>query len=665
MKAECKKILKILNQRATFKIPVYQRNYDWNEKQCKEYIDSLEKIIVDKLDSYFMGSIVYIEGIDDNYFDEFVIVDGQQRITTTHLFLKALSKLSFNDDFSDKIKEEYLYNTKGDSIKLKLKPIKEDKEVFSRLIEEDKLLFTNYGSKIYQNFKFIEEELSQRNFPLELFFNALQKVQVIEISLDRKNDDPQSIFENINATGLSLTEADLIRNYLLMDKEYDKQTYFFEEYWYKIESLINSENISDFIRDFLTMETGNIPKKDMVYFDFKEYCKDKNLEIEKILKKLVFFAKIYKYFLNSDFPNSKEISNELYVINEIIKSISVYPFLLKIFSYYENDEIQTRDVLKILKLIVSYLMRRKICSSTSGANSTFAILSHKRFNIDNLYFEIEAELLSRKYPNNQVFKEQFKLFKTKKITEYILKNIEKINNNELSSITIDSLNIEYIAPKKLTSEWSIELSNLDGRNFKEIHESYVDTFGNLTLLDNSNDSSKVFKEKNKKYNTSNLFLNKYFNKNKLDNWSKKEVDSHAEWLYKEAQKIYFYNPHKNIGSRIIKNISLSDANNITMIGKKPQKVYIYDSEFSCSSWSTILKKFMEFVYNNYHDELLKLAEIDFKSYISTNSSKLRSSSNIGIVFFETNSNTDQKLNFMNLICDRLSINSSKITIDYK
>jgi len=184
--------------------------------------------------------------------------------------------------------------------------------------------------------------------------------------LDRDKDDPQLIFESINSTGLSLSEADLIRNFILMDKEHKEQLELFEKYWSQIEKLLNNEIISNFIRDYLTMKTTNIPKKNEVYVEFKNYFrKSKNLTSQKLLEELLHYARIYAQFLTPSSEN-KQINNSMEEIRELKKTVT-YPYLLNLFNDYARNTIDDKTLIKSLQLIRNYIFRRLICEYNNNA----------------------------------------------------------------------------------------------------------------------------------------------------------------------------------------------------------------------------------------------------------------------------------------------------------
>lgn len=470
MKASEIRFEEFLSQpKTSFLIPVYQRNYDWQDEQCKEFLKDIELLATRERDSHFMGSIVYIKGDDrealESGLKEYIVIDGQQRITTSILFLKAIYDLS-DDEFDKKeILQHYLVNEVRGGNKLKLKPIKDDNEVFEKLLRNLDIASDN-NSKIYLNYQFFKHHISISDIKIDKYFKAFRQLWIVYIELDRTKDDPQLIFESINSTGLSLSEADLIRNFILMDKKHDVQNYLFEEYWSRIEKLLSSENISAFIRDYLTMKEGVIPNQNRVYSAFKTFVFKSKIETESLLADLLYYAKIYSKFIFLNFEN-KEIEKLLKELKDL-KVTVVYPYLLNLFSDYDKNVISVDNLKKILKLIRSYIFRRLVCEyNTNALNKVFMSLHKELISIENYeqnYFECLFSVLSNKrgtamFPRDDEFREYFTTkdiykFKNK---NYLLYAIESFDNKEL--VAFKELTIEHVMPQTLTPKWNIELGD--------------------------------------------------------------------------------------------------------------------------------------------------------------------------------------------------------------
>lgn len=183
-----------------------------------------------------------------------------------------------NDVNPEEFKEKYLINKyASEKSRLRLKPVEADMKAFEEL-----MLNNQTESRIYENYKLLLKKLQESRFSLKKIYKAMTIIDVVYISID-SDENPQVIFESLNSTGLSLTQADLIRNFILMGLDYQNQTRLYKNYWVKIEELLPNAIISDFVRDYLIMKQGKVPKKSKVYESFKEYYIENNYDSEKIL----------------------------------------------------------------------------------------------------------------------------------------------------------------------------------------------------------------------------------------------------------------------------------------------------------------------------------------------------------------------------------------------
>ena len=280
-----------------FVIPVYQRNYDWSKEHCKRLFDDIEDIHIKKFKSHFLGTIVSIYD-EQSEKREYLIIDGQQRITTLSLLLLSLYDLLESEEIKgnlnkEEIRDEYLVNKYSEGEKrIRLKPVKDDNAAFVNLFEGSEEYIPD--SNVTNNFTYFKKRIKELKFPIEDFYRAIKKLMIVEIELIRSEDDPQLIFESLNSTGLSLTQSDLVRNFILMKQPSKEQEQFYNQYWYKIEK--NTKfNVDSFIRDFLTYKERVIPNKDKVYESFKKFVRNNHSEnIEEFLKELLKFSEHYK-----------------------------------------------------------------------------------------------------------------------------------------------------------------------------------------------------------------------------------------------------------------------------------------------------------------------------------------------------------------------------------
>ncbi len=276
------------NQKNQLVIPIYQRVYSWEKEQCKELWDDIIKIGGDdKMDGHFIGSILYVINDKTSYSNNvLLIIDGQQRLTTITLLLTAL-----RDHWSDKHKEienHYLINSDKDGDKkFRLILSESDKDTLLSLIDKDRRKPSEPSSKIVENFKLFEEWVSNTD-ELETIFKGLEKLMIVEIALEKGKDDPQLIFESMNSKGIELAQTDLIRNYIVMETEIEKQEGFYNKYWRAMEEEFkqNKKWFDRFVRHYLTIKTRENPNINKVYVALKDYQQKERIGIEDLLKDL-------------------------------------------------------------------------------------------------------------------------------------------------------------------------------------------------------------------------------------------------------------------------------------------------------------------------------------------------------------------------------------------
>jgi len=549
MRADETNLLKFLNGPKQFVIPIYQRTYSWTQQECKQLWNDILKAGRDEsISGHFIGSIVYVEkGLYQiSAVPKFLVIDGQQRLTTISLLLSALSgamkkKGSVGDMNSEKLKSYYLLNEREEGeLRNKLVLTKSDKETFFKIIDA-KELSEEDAQRLKINYEFFVEQISKSN--IEEVYQGVLKLMLIDVSLDREKDNPQLIFESLNSTGLELTQADLVRNYILMGLEKQEQEDLYTDYWFPMEKSFGHAEYSDlfdrFMRDYLTIKTGKIPNIRDVYSAFKIYAHK-----FKSMKELVAeIHKYSKYFVNMAL--GKEQDGEIREVFNDINNLKVdvsYPFLIKAYEDYEEKKISKEELIELLKYLESYVFRRAICGiPTNSLNKTFANL-YKEINIEKYLESFKASLLLkdsyRRFPKNKEFKEQLTIkdvynFRSR---NYLLRKLENHNRKEL--VNVESYTIEHVMPQnqKLPNGWKKEL----GESWKDIHDKYLHTIGNLTLTGyNSELSDKPFKEKRDMkggFADSPIRLNKSLAS--LNDWNEMEILKRANILVDLATQIW-------------------------------------------------------------------------------------------------------------------------------
>ena len=547
--------LKLLNGTHQYIIPIYQRTYSWQIEQCEQLWKDVIKVAKDeKSTGHFVGSIVYIQkGIyQQSTVPQCLVIDGQQRLTTLTILLSALSdslgqQKNDNDITKNKIEAYYLFNREeqGD-MKYKLILTQNDKTTLINLLEGKELL-PPVSERIAENYKFFKEKIEKAGLDVQMIYRGLSRLIVVDIALDREHDDPQRIFESMNSTGLALSQADLIRNYVLMDLEPSEQEAIYNEYWYPMEkSFGQTDNLAEFdrfMRDYLTLKTGSIPNIDAVYPVFKSYAPSKQANIVKeIVKDIYSKSKLFvKMALEKEVD--LEIKAAIHDINELKVDVA-YPFLLEAYDDLENNRLSKADFLKIIRVVESYVFRRSICGvPTNSMNKTFATLSKeldKTNYLESLMAALQIKDSYRRFPNDEEF---MRLLVAKDVynfrnKDYWLRKLENYNRKE--PVNVEDYTIEHIMPQNenLSDEWKKEL----GDKWEEIHKSYLHTLGNLTLTGyNSELSDRPFIEKR---NMEGGFADSPIRLNHdladLGHWNEAEIKKRAETLAKLAVQVWTY-----------------------------------------------------------------------------------------------------------------------------
>ncbi|RRD28767.1 DUF4357 domain-containing protein [Fusobacterium canifelinum] len=552
MKASEKKIKDLFSEAKTFfAIPVYQRDYNWQEKHCKQLFEDILNVGKDiDITSHFIGSIVYIhEGVYGIGEKEFYVIDGQQRmITITLLHIALYHRLKESkEEYADEIYELYLVNkfSKRD-IKLKLLPPEENLNILNKILEENLEDLEDYQDRnIVKNYKFFKEIISNySNEEIEYLLAGLDKIIYVDIALEKDKDDPQRIFESLNSTGLDLSQGDLIRNYILMDLEREKQNLVYKNLWLPIEnnckiSLGNEikNYVSDFIRDYLTLKNGKIPSKPKVFEEFKEFY-DKNNDEQ--LEDIKNFSEEYSHIIKPNTEKDKDIRKELENLKVLDQTV-INTFLIGILRDYRENKIVKNEILEILKLLQSYIWRRFITEKPSNAlNKIFQGMYLKISKDQKYYKSLEESLLNQDFPTDDELKEALKtknVYKDKEKLRYVFKELENYNHNELIDFENEKITIEHIFPQKPNKSWKEKYSDYELEEMK----TFKDTISNLTLTgSNANLGNKSFLEKRNDdihgYKNSKLYLNKYLGK--LNEWNLSAMEGRFEDLFKNIVKIW-------------------------------------------------------------------------------------------------------------------------------
>ncbi|GCF02967.1 DUF262 domain-containing protein [Helicobacter pylori] len=525
-----------------FSIPVYQRNYTWEEENCEKLLQDIVDISQNKK-THFMGSITYIlHLIDDEkslrQLQEFVIIDGQQRVTTIMLLLKAIETKIPNEGIKKEI--DNLLNLAGQ--RLRLKPIKSDKEAFD-LVMQNRSHELQGGSHIRNNYKFFTKELDNyisKGYRIEEIYGAFLRLKIVAIGLELGEDDLQVVFESINATGVQLKGLDLIRNYLMMGENSDRQNHLYDTYWVPLENWLGEKDLNDFIKTYLRIYFENKVKEGEreVYYVLKAHHRENfPNDIQGLMSDMREYGRIYQIFLDRDHyflkrGDSQQLANLRLRIKDLVKiKFGVAkPFVLRCARDFEEGKLDYENFYEILQILISYFVRRSVCGDpTDTLNKVLYPLYKQLENVsaDALKHYLGKSVDQKAFPNDDKIKVAFAVrnaYSANQACKFILLEIEKLSNAEPPKE--ENLEVEHFYPKTPTQEWR----DMVGDYFT-FEQDCLNNFGNLTL------SGQDQKLGNKPYEAkivlmeqhSSLHLNDYF-LNNTHSWGIEEVKARSEYL---------------------------------------------------------------------------------------------------------------------------------------
>lgn len=558
MKAVDANLLELLKKCTQFVVPIYQRAYSWGESECsKLWEDIVRAGSRTDLAKHFTGSIVYIEKDQGTTTaaEPDLIIDGQQRVTTVTLLLAALAehleampegeREPMNGFAPEKIRGLYLTNVyESDDAYFKLILSKSDRDALKSIIRNSPI--PDVESRIPANYQFLKGKIATSGVPISTVCQGLSKLVVVDVRLTRGVDDPQLVFESMNSTGKKLSQADLIRNFVLMNLPPTQQCQMYEDYWYPIEKNFKGDNESvfdDFVRHFLTLNTGQIPRIDDIYEAFKTYAfqlQANGITRDVLVKELWQHADWFGAIALG--KETKPTLKALFAEIVQLRASVVYPFLLRLYRDFHSGLLTESDFASILESVISYVFRRYVCRiPTNSLNKTFASLG-AAVNPNKYVESVCGRLLTlptyKRFPADEEFSEALRksdLYQFRR-TPYLLKKLENYGRKE--EVSTAEYTIEHIMPQNqnLSTQWRESL----GENWQEIHKRFLHTLGNLTLTGyNPEYSDKPFAEKRDMdggFKMSPLRLNHGLGQ--LASWNLVEIEKRAQRLADQALKIW-------------------------------------------------------------------------------------------------------------------------------
>ena len=663
--------------RKSFIIPVYQRDYAWTKINCEKIWEDLIDLKENKRSDHFLGTVVTIgEG-----YEEYTVIDGQQRLTTISILLIALHNYLNNKELeveeekrlSKEILKFLIDEDSPEDKRIRLKPNKQDKEYFESLFDKGSIKDPN--SNIESNYRFFYDNIKTGVLSPKEISESFRKLKIVLIHLDRQQDDPQLIFESLNSTGVGLTAGDLIRNHILMDLKPDEQEKLYKNYWVVIESLTGDS--SEFVRNYLIFKTKLWVKKDDVYNGFKKHSLKLNANKEEILKDLLIFAEIYSWLVQINKHENKELNQRLERLNKLEFTVS-HPYLIDVFNDLRNNILSEGIVKEILMIIESYAFRKILVDNTKqGLNKMFITLSKeikkdgewKEKYLDILNFILLEKKGSLKFPNDEEFenalitKEVYNL--QAKNRNFLLESLENYKS-AYPPVNVDEykLTIEHIMPQKLTEKWKNKL----GEKSEETHKKYLHTIGNLSLTAKNQElSNKSFEDKQQiDFQTSKLKLN--FRLDELKEWNREKIIERAKGLSKNAKDIWPY-PRTEYSKPIAEEQKFDLTSKDGFSGSKPSRLYIEEDEegIKLSTWRDLLREGCKILYEfspTEFSEIQKSQEFR-RRYFGEEKSLRRPIEFIQGKFVEGNLSANNIIAFLSKVCERINYPAEKISFSIK
>lgn len=647
----------IEKNKRVFKVPVYQRNYDWSNIQCEKLYQDIMKAN-ERDHKHFTGTVVYIVGQGGSNLTEALIIDGQQRLTTVYILLKALYDAAKGVSVRIETEiEEVMFNRNCDEkYKLKLKPVKSDHEQLLLLIK-DKMDEMDRNSNIYKNyivFKNLIEGTLASGFELSDILDGIKKLEMVEIVLDKsQGDEPQKIFESINSTGLELSLADLIRNYLLMDDENQDELY--ENYWSVIEKNVGYRNLGDFVINFLNSQISKSVNTKNAYRLFTEHCEENHLSHEDMLKKLKRTSKYYGAFIGENDYYSEDILTRLQAFYTI-KQTTIIPLLFRIFDDYEERNIDEETLCKVLDYLFTYLVRITACEINKNL-SKFMKSMYDRV-VDGNYDNYDEKFIiflndlkgNDRMPTDKEFERALinKPLYKKPICKFVLSAIE---NSTKERLDVSNLTIEHILPQKENSAvWKKEV----GDNYGPVYAKYLHTLGNLTITGyNSELGTKPFDEKKKiirDYSKANILNKEVLS---ADRWNEAAILNRAGVLSGILiEKFGYIEKHADVMDT--NGLSFGVDSGINFSNTKPEEFLFTGEYVKVLSWADLLFKFINIAYDLDTETWKDLAARDYsipnadRIYVSNDKRKLRRAKQIDNsgIFYEANLSANNIISFI-------------------
>ena len=659
-------------------IPVYQRNYDWQHKQCSQLFEDLEEIIRHDRKKHFFGAVVGKNQDSWNW----VVIDGQQRLTTVSILMLAFAHALEKDEIhsedpalAEKIISDYLrIGQNKENPRFKLKPVKDDDRAYRKLFgPEDE--FVN-SSNVTSNYRFFREKLRSTRLNADQVWTAICRLEVMHLDLE-EYDEPQRIFESLNSTGLELKESDKIRNYVLMGLDTTKQEEFYNERWNPIEANCRFQTDS-FIRWYLTTYTTKTPREQDVYEAFKGFASKRKAIMPELLDDLFAYSKYFREIREAD-TGYPEVDTQLKRMNEFMGAV-VLPFLMPLLRDVHEHKTTPEDFLEVLLTIESYIVRRFVTGiATNSLNKIFATMYSevRKLHTDGAAFapiviyQLNRRSGSGRFPTDAEFRESFATKDFYNIRaywrQYLFNCLENGNSRDIRDVSKalaeNMISIEHIMPQTLTESWRQEL----GDNAEEIHESWINRIGNLTVTGyNSSYSNSPFKTKKSMENgfdSSPYRLNDLLKKS--DHWTLNQLEERNAILTNQALDFWAAKTTDFAPREVVlPKEPMGDDEDFS--GRKINGFEYGDFKKTTKTWADMVEAVLSYLLHEYRTEIFSFAKSSkFLRFEKPAAEHTRSYRKIEeSLYVQLGNNTSAKIWFLRSLFEHLDLNTEDLVFTF-
>lgn len=629
MQAVVQKFTKFISGEITLVIPVYQRNYDWKVSNCERLLNDIGNIVKYGND-HFIGTFVYQSKPADDIFQDYIIIDGQQRIASIILFARALSEF-VDDDFKANISAKFIKHTASGYNFFRLRPTEFDQSVFQKIMDgTDDFTADEKSSALYRNYQFFREKLSSSELDLQKLFNAIYKLNVVSICLD--NENPQEIFESLNSTGLDLSQADLIRNFLLMPLDYDKQTTLYKNYWLKIENLLRpSGNVEKFLVQYLiarrksdSISEGNKKLSGTNFYETfkiffaKNYADGNTKKVEDCLGEIFRYAKFFKrciFNYETKFANLSALDKKFYELTFLRKADNAPIILMYLLDRYEKNHFDEATFIEFVDALISLAFRAKVCKC-NGIDQQFAGNVLARLDKENpltvkaFWQAITFGSGDRTFPNDKNFLadlagiELQDRIKTEGF-KYLLYSLERAAGTQ-NLPAYSEVAVEQILPKKPNPAWKNYLSE---RGDSQAYELWLQALGNQTLVNAAEKGrNDIFDKKKIRYAQSCFSCTKTLSG--YSHWTSKQIQARAKNLAAAALKIWTLPEEFNATIQSAPEIFNLDSDFNAFTSTHPATFSISNTAQEISTWRELLREVVRKFYALDSDNFRRATQLE-------------------------------------------------------